>query len=122
MKSEITISAASGKRSIRAGGAVLRETVKALELCEGDSKPVLYFPKKDLAMAFFERTEHETTFPHKGTAGYYSKFTKSQTLEITKSQTLGNIAWEFVAPRPEVIDLLDYISFVSTSAITLERL
>ena len=114
VKLKITISAASGKWSIRAGGAVLGETVKALELCEGDSKPGLYFPKKDLDMAFIERTEHETTFPHKGAVGYYSIITKSQTLE--------NIAWEFVAPRPEVIDLLDHISFVSTSAITIERL
>ena len=53
MKSEFIISAAFGKWSIRAGGAVLGETKKALELYEGDSKPALYFPKKDLAMAFF---------------------------------------------------------------------
>ena len=45
---------------------------------------------------------------------YYSTFTKSQTLE--------NIAWEFIAPRPEVMELLDYVSFASTSAITIERL
>ena len=114
MKSEITISVASGKWSIRAGGAVLGETTKALELYEGDSKPTLYFPKKDLAMAFFERTEHEIVHPHKGTIGYYSIVTKSQTLE--------NIAWEFIAPRPEVVDLLNYVSFASTSAITIERL
>ena len=114
MKSDIKISVAFGNWSIRAGGAVLGETTKALELYEGDSKPALFFPKKDLAMAFFERTEHQTTCPHKGTTGYYSIVTKSQTLE--------NIAWEFIAPRPEVMDLLEYISFVSTSAITIERL
>ena len=114
MKSEFIISAAFGKWSIRAGGAVLGETKKALELYEGDSKPALYFPKKDLAMAFFERTEHETIHPHKGTMGYYSIVTKSQTLE--------NIAWEFIAPRPEVMDLLNCVSFASTSAITIERL
>ena len=105
---------ASGKWSIRAGGTVLGETKEALELYEGDSKPGLYFPKKHLAMAFFERTEHEIIQPHKGTIAYYSIVTKSQTLE--------NIAWEFVAPRPEVMDLLNYISFASSSAITIERL
>ena len=114
MKLEFIISVASGKWSIRAGGAVLGETKKALELYEGDSKPALYFPKKDLAMAFFERTEHEIIQPHKGKMGYYSIVTKSQTLE--------NIAWEFIAPRPEVIDLLNYVSFASKSAITIERL
>ncbi len=114
MKSEFKISVAFGKWSIRAGGAVLGETKKALELYEGDSKPALYFPKKDLAMAFFERTGHEIIHPQKGTMGYYSIITKSQTLE--------NIAWEFIAPRPEVMDLLNYVSFASTSAITIERL
>jgi len=114
VKSEFIIRVASGKWSIRAGGAVLGETKKALELYEGDSKPALYFPKKDLAMAFFERTGHEIIHPQKGTMGYYSIITKSQTLE--------NIAWEFIAPRPEVMDLLNYVSFASTSAITIERL
>ena len=114
MKSEFIISIAFGKWSIRAGGAVLGETKKALELYEGDSKPALYFAKKDLAMAFFERTEHEIIHPYKGKMGYYSIVTKSQTLE--------NIAWEFIAPRPEVMDLLNYVSFASTSAITIERL
>ena len=114
MKSELTVSVASGKWSIRAGGAVLGETTKAMELYEGDSKPALYFSKKDLAMAFFERTEHEITYPHKGIMGYYSIITKSHTLE--------NVAWEFIAPGPEFVDLLNCISFVSTSAITIERL
>ena len=114
MKSEFIINASFGKWSIRAGGAVLGETKKALELYEGDSKPALYFPKKDLAMAFFERTGHETIHPQKGTMGYYSIVTKSQTLE--------NIAWEFIASKPEVMDLLNYVSFASTSAITIERL
>jgi len=56
VKSEFIISAAFGKWSIRSGGGVLGETKKALELYEGDNKPALYFPKKDLAMAFFDRT------------------------------------------------------------------
>ena len=114
MNSEITISAASGKWSIRAGGAVLGETTKAMKLIEGNSRPILYFPKKDLAMAFFERTDQETTCPHKGTSGYYSIVTKSQNLE--------NIAWEFISPNLVVMDLLNFITFVPTSKIIIERL
>jgi uncharacterized protein (DUF427 family) len=114
VNSEITISAASGKWSIRAGGAVLGETTKAMKLIEGNNRPILYFPKKDLAMAFFERTDQETTCPHKGTSGYYSIVTKSQNLE--------NIAWEFISPNPEVMDLLNFITFVPTSKIIIERL
>jgi uncharacterized protein (DUF427 family) len=37
VKSDITISAASGNWSIRAGGAVLGETSKALKLNEGNN-------------------------------------------------------------------------------------
>ena len=114
MNSEITISAASGKWSIRAGGAVLGETTNAMKLIEGNNRPILYFPKKDLAMAFFERTDQETTCPHKGTSGYYSIVTKSQNLE--------NIAWEFISPNPAVMDLLNFITFVPTSKIIIERL
>ena len=72
MKSEFIIGFASGNWSIRAGGAVLGETKKALELYEGDSKPALYFPKKDLAMAFFERTGYEIIHPQKGCLLYTS--------------------------------------------------
>jgi hypothetical protein len=46
LKPEISISPSPDKWSIRAGGAVLGETMEALELNEGDNKPVLYFPKK----------------------------------------------------------------------------
>jgi hypothetical protein len=41
VKSDITISAASGNWSIRAGGAVLGETSKALKLNEGNNAPIL---------------------------------------------------------------------------------
>ena len=114
VKSDITISAASGNWAIRAGGAVIGETSKALKLNEGNSGPILYFPKKDLAMAFFERTDQKTTCPHKGTSGYYSIVTKSQILE--------NIAWEFITSNLGDLDLLNFIAFVPTSKIIIERL
>ena len=57
MKSEFIIGFASGNWSIRASGAVLGETKKVLELYEGDSKPAMYFPKKDLAMAFLKEQD-----------------------------------------------------------------
>jgi uncharacterized protein (DUF427 family) len=65
-------------------------------------------------MAFFERTEHEIIHPQKGKMGYYSIVMKNQTLE--------NIAWKFITPRPEGMNLLNSVSFASTSAITIERL
>ena len=61
MKPEISINPSPDKWSIRAGGAVIGETMEALELNVGDNKPVLFFPKKDLAMVFFDKTGHTTT-------------------------------------------------------------
>ena len=69
VKSELIISVASGKWSIRADGAVFGETTKALELHEGDSKPALYFPKKDLAMAFLTRQSTKQSSPIKEQCG-----------------------------------------------------
>ena len=114
LKLKISINTVYGKWSLRAGGAVLGETTKALQLQEGDKNAVLFFPRQDLAIAFFEKTGHKTTCPHKGTAGYYSIITKSQTLE--------NTAFEFINPRPQVKDLLNYGAFVPNDAVIIERL
>ena len=54
MSDEIKIREMPGTWVVRAGGAVLGETRKALELSEGDLAPVIYFPREDLAMAMLD--------------------------------------------------------------------
>ena len=97
----------------RAGGAVIGETRRAIELAEGDLKPVIYFPRQDVAMAFLEPSGQQTSCPRKGRASYYSIHTKSTVLE--------NAAWSYEAPIGEAEILRDHIAF-DPLQVTVEAL
>jgi uncharacterized protein (DUF427 family) len=103
MADHITIRPAPGAWVIRAGGAVLGETTRALELAEAGYAPVIYFPRDDLAMAFFERTGTISTCPHKGEAQHYSI--------ITKSGPITDAAWSYESPIPAVAPIEGYFAF-----------
>ncbi len=109
----IRIRNAEGLWVVRAGGAVLGETRAALELAEGDLKPVIHFPREDVAMAFLEPSGQETLCPRKGRARYYSIHTKSTVLQ--------NAAWSYEAPSEDAARLRDYIAF-DPLQVTVEKL
>ncbi|MBR9652044.1 DUF427 domain-containing protein [Thalassovita aquimarina] len=111
--SDITIRKAEGTWVVRAGGAVLGETKNALELSEGSLAPVIYFPRKDVAMPFLDKTDRVTTCPHKGEASYYSIVTKSTTLE--------NAAWSYEDPKADVTKIKDYLAFYPSETLAVER-
>ncbi|WP_373050520.1 DUF427 domain-containing protein [Thalassovita aquimarina] len=111
--SDITIRKAEGTWVVRAGGAVLGETKNALELSEGSLAPVIYFPRKDVAMPFLDKTDRVTTCPHKGEASYYSIVTKSTTLE--------NAAWSYEDPKADVAKIKDYLAFYPSETLAVER-
>ena len=83
----ITITPADGTWVIRAGGAVLGESNRALELTEGDYDPVIYFPRDDIAMTFLDPSPRTSTCPHKGKATYYSI--------VTKNGTISDAVWSY---------------------------
>jgi uncharacterized protein (DUF427 family) len=111
--SKITITPATGTWVVRAGGAVLAETTYALELHEDGHEPVIYFPRKDVAMAFLDRTDHSTTCPHKGAASYYSIASKSTTYE--------NAAWSYEDPIADVAAIKDHIAFYDQDGVAVEN-
>jgi len=113
MADHIKIRKADGTWVIRAGGAVLGESSNALELTEGSYPPVIYFPRKDIAMAFLDRTETTTTCPHKGTASYYSI--------QTKSVLIPDAAWSYENPHEAVGRIAGYLAFYPDKA-TVERI
>ena len=98
---------------IRAGGAVLGETSNALEMREGDMAPVIYFPRSDIAMAFFDRSDSRTTCPHKGEASYFTLH--------TKSGQVPDAAWSYEAPMEAVAEIKDHLAFYP-GKVTIERL
>ncbi len=113
MADHITIRPAEGTWVIRAGGAVLGESDRALELVEGDYPPVIYFPREDLAMAFLEPSATTSTCPYKGAASYYSI--------VTKSTTLKDAAWSYEAPKAGVEQIAGHLAFYSNQ-VAVEQL
>lgn len=113
MTRQITITPAGGTWVVRAGGAVLGESQNALELVEGDLPPVIYFPREDLGMAFFDRTDHTSNCPHKGDASYFSI--------MSKSKTYANAVWSYEDPVTEVSQIKGYLAFEVQEGVAVEQ-
>ncbi|WP_299424380.1 DUF427 domain-containing protein [uncultured Shimia sp.] len=109
----ITIRKAEGNWVVRAGGAILGESNNALELNEGDLKPVIYFPRADIAMAFLDPSEKTTHCPYKGDANHFSI--------VTKSQTIANAAWSYEAPVEAAERIKDHLAFYTSDLVAVER-
>ena len=113
MSDHIKIHKANAKWVVRAGGAILGESTEALELLEGDYKPVIYFPRADIAIAFLDESPHSSHCPHKGDARYYSIQTKSSLLE--------NAVWSYENPIEAVARIKGYLAF-DPAQVTIEEL
>ena len=110
----IRIVKAEGKWVVRASGAVLGESSNALELLEDGHKPVIYFPRSDIAMAFLEPSETVTTCPHKGTATYYS-------IEA-KNRTLTDVVWSYEDPKEAAAAIKGYLASQPGDYLQIEEL
>lgn len=108
----ITIHPAERPWTIRAGGAVIGETSRALQLDENGHDPVIYFPREDLAMAFLEPSETRSVCPFKGTATYWNI--------ISKSGPIADAGWSYEDPSPEVREIAGHIAF-HTDRVTVEE-
>ena len=109
---DITIAPAAGLWVVRASGAVLGESRRALELREGGYPPVIYFPKEDMAMAFFEPSAKRSTCPWKGEASYWSIH--------AESGILADAAWSYEAPKPGVEAIAGHLAFY-TDRVAVEQ-
>mgnify|MGYP000165061867 CR=1 FL=1 len=112
MADHIKIRPASGTWVVRAGGAVLGESTKALELTEGDYPSVIYFPRSDIAMAFLDPSDTTSHCPHKGDATYYSI--------IAKSGEIKDAVWSYEAPKDAVAAIKDHLAFYSSKVAVEE--
>jgi uncharacterized protein (DUF427 family) len=113
MAEHVTIEPAAGLWVVRAAGAVLGESRKALRLNEAGHPPVVYFPKDDLAMAFFETTGKHTTSPSMGEASYWSIHGKSGVLD--------DAAWSYEVPKSGVEAIAGHLAF-HTDRVTVEKI
>ncbi|MBC7141265.1 MAG: DUF427 domain-containing protein [Rhodobacteraceae bacterium] len=112
MADHIRIRDAGGTWVVRAGGAVIGETSRALELSEGDYSPVIYFPREDIAMAFLDPSDTATTCPHKGAASHFTI--------VAKSGPIRDAAWSYETPKPGMGAIAGHLAFYPDKA-TVER-
>jgi len=110
---DITITKAAGIWTVAAEGAIIGESSNALELREGGLAPVIYFPRADITMSFFDPVAHSADCPAKGTASYYSVITKSRTIE--------NAAWSYEDPSVEASQIKGHLAFHANDWITVEQ-
>lgn len=112
MTTHIRITPAGGTVTVRANGAVIGETTRALELREGSYGPVIYVPREDMAMALLDASAKQTTCPHKGQARYFSI--------VTPEGTLKDAVWSYENPIPQAEDIAGHLAFY-TDRVTVER-
>ncbi len=108
----ISISPAGGTVTIRANGAVIGETKRALAVHEGSYGPVIYVPREDMAMALLDPSSKQTVCPHKGNASYFSI--------VTPQGTLTDAVWSYERPIEQVADIAGHLAFY-TDRVTVER-
>ncbi len=113
MADHIRIRPAEGTWSVRAGDAILAETARALELTEGDYPAVIYFPREDVAMAFFDQSARTSACPWKGEAEYFTI--------AAKSGPITDAAWSYPTPKAGVAAIAGHIAFYPDKA-TIERI
>jgi uncharacterized protein (DUF427 family) len=113
MADHIHIRQAEGTWTVRAGGAILGETTRALELTEGSYPPVIYFPRGDIAMAFLDKSATTSTCPWKGAAEYFTI--------AANSGPIPDAGWSYPQPIAGMEAIAGHIAFYPDK-VTLERI
>lgn len=96
----ITITPTDAHVVVRAGGQVIADTRRALELREANYPPVFYIPREDAAMALLERSDHASYCPYKGDASYFAI-----------AGGAGNAVWSYEAPYAAVEAIRGHLAF-----------
>ena len=84
-------------------GITLAESGRAMQLRETRIAPVYYFPREDVRMDLFERSDFVSYCPFKGNAAHYSL----QVGDIAAE----NILWSYEDPFEESGHIRDYVAF-----------
>jgi len=112
MTETLRIEPAKGHYVLRAGGAVIGETDRAVWLHEQGHDAQLYLPREDLAMDFLDPSPTASHCPRKGQASYYSV--------ATKSTTIKDVGWSYESPLPGAGAIAGMLSFYD-GKVVVER-
>lgn len=86
------------------GGITLADTSRGFTLIETGEAPVFYFPREDVNMTRFERSEHTTHCPYKGQASHYHLHTEEMGI-------IENAAWSYEEPLEAAALVKGYLAF-----------
>jgi uncharacterized protein (DUF427 family) len=95
----ITITPHEGTVRVRAGGRVVAESARTLELREASYPPVLYIPREDVAADALTANPRRTHCPYKGEASYFDVAGGSAA------------AWSYENPFPAVARIRRHLAF-----------
>ncbi|MFN3523866.1 MAG: DUF427 domain-containing protein [Phenylobacterium sp.] len=99
----IAIKPADGRWRVSFDQHVIADSGDAMILQEAHLRPVVYFPRQDVNMEYFSRTDRSTHCPYKGDASYYSLLMDGDLVE--------NIAWSYEEPYPAMEEIRGRIAF-----------
>jgi uncharacterized protein (DUF427 family) len=99
----ITIEPASTRWRAQFNGHVIADSNDALVLKEADYRPVVYFPREDVALEYMARTDRTSHCPYKGDASYYTLRMNSEIAE--------DVAWSYETPFEAMGQISGRIAF-----------
>lgn len=99
----ITVTPATTRWRVAYNNHVIADSGDAVVLEEAGYGPVVYFPRDDVAMEYFSRTDRSTHCPYKGDAAYY---TINMDGKLTE-----NAVWTYEDPFPSVEAIRGYLAF-----------
>jgi uncharacterized protein (DUF427 family) len=103
MDHPITVKPTGDHVEIFWNGQKILDTKQALELKESTYPVVIYAPRGDADMKFFERSALETRCPYKGTANYFSL--------TDGSERAADAVWTYETPKASVEAIKDHLAF-----------
>jgi uncharacterized protein (DUF427 family) len=110
--SAIKIYPAAGKWVVRANGAVIGESTRALELLQRDYPFVIYFPREDIASAVLDPSDRALICDDRGRGMHFHV--------SSPEGTILNAGFALTEPSPEAAALKDYLAF-DAGKVTVER-
>ncbi|MBR0642627.1 DUF427 domain-containing protein [Plastoroseomonas hellenica] len=99
----ITIEPNPKRVIVTVAGQVIADSTDALTLKESKYPPVQYIPRKDVAMALLQPTDHHTYCPYKGAASYFSI--------PGGGDRSANAVWSYEDPYPAVAAIGQHLAF-----------
>ena len=98
---------------VSVGGRIVADTREALTLREAAYPAVQYIPRKDVNMAFLERTDRATYCPYKGDCSYFS-------IPVGGNRSI-NAVWSYEAPYAAVTSIKDHLAFYPDRVDAIEE-